>query len=201
MQVTRASEYGMLGLIALARRPLGEVVMVETLAQEEGVPASFLGKIFQSLSRAGLVRSARGTGGGFALDRPASKVTILEVMEAVEGPIAFQRCLEPDADCGHMGGCALCGLFSEAQDRVKDVFGRTTLLELSKRHQSFADHQARLGTSGPKHSDSTRARKNPKAGIAKTAAVVRSGTKADSRQASPVRTPRKVRATVPKLSH
>ena len=162
MQIPRASEYGMLGLIALARRPVGEVVMVDTLAQEEGIPASFLSKIFQSLCRAGLIRSARGTGGGFALARSADEVTVLEVMEAVEGPIAFQRCLEPNADCGHMGGCALCGLFSEAQDRVKEVFGRTTLSNLSLRHRSFAEHQSQRGVSGPKHPDSpTRTLKSP----------------------------------------
>lgn len=151
MQITRASEYGMLGLIALARRPLGEVVMVDVLAREEGVPASFLGKIFQSLSRAGLVRSARGTGGGFSLSHPPTEITVLDVMEAVEGPIAFQRCLEPEAECGHKGGCALCGLFTEAQDRVKEVFGRTTLADLTHRHIAFVEHQAKTGASGPKN--------------------------------------------------
>ncbi len=173
MQVTRASEYGMLGLIALARRPVGEVVMVDTLSQEEGIPASFLGKIFQSLSRAGLVRSARGTGGGFALSRPADAITVLEVMEAVEGPIAFQRCLEPDANCGHQGGCALCGLFSEAQDRVKDVFGQTTVAALSKRHLSFTEHQARQGVSGPKHPEAPRAarKSRPRASKSQTRPV------------------------------
>jgi len=147
----------MLGLIALARRPLGEVVMVEVLAQEEGVPPSFLGKIFQSLQRAGLVHSARGTGGGFSLSRSPSGISILDVMEAVEGPIAFQRCLEPEADCGHRGGCALCGLFSEAQDRVKEVFGRTTLAELVTRHVAFIRHQAATGTAGPKLGGSPKA--------------------------------------------
>lgn len=151
MQITRACEYGMLGLIALARRPLGDVVMLDTLAQEEGIPASFLGKIFQSLSRAGLVRSARGTGGGFSLSRPSEEITVLEVMEAIEGPIAFQRCLEPESDCGHRGGCALCGLFTEAQERVKDVFGQTTVAGLSRRHLSFVAHQKQTGASGPKH--------------------------------------------------
>lgn len=148
----------MLGLIALARRPLGDVVMVDVLAREEGVPASFLGKIFQSLQRAGLVRSARGTGGGFSLSRPPSAITVLDVMEAVEGPIAFQRCLEPESECGHRGGCALCGLFSEAQNRVKEVFGRTTLAQLAFRHTAFFEHQANTGTSGPKHPVPQRAR-------------------------------------------
>jgi Rrf2 family protein len=152
MQVTRASEYAMLGLLALSRRPAGAVEMVDVLAHEEGVPPSFLGKIFQSLSRAGIVRSARGSGGGFSLVRTPAEITVLEVIEAVEGPIALQRCLETDSDCTHREGCALCGLFSEAQDRVKEVFGRTSVAELTRRHTSFVEHQARTAQTGPKHS-------------------------------------------------
>ena len=152
MQVTRASEYAMLGLLALSRRPAGTVEMVDVLAQEEGVPPSFLGKIFQSLSRAGIVKSARGSGGGFSLVRTPAEITVLEVIEAVEGPIALQRCLETDSDCTHREGCALCGLFSEAQDRVKEVFGRTSVAELTRRHTSFVEHQARTARTGPKHS-------------------------------------------------
>jgi len=59
MQITKAGEYGVLGLIALSRRPLGEVVMIDVLCEEESVPRSFLGKIFQNLSKSGLVGSAR----------------------------------------------------------------------------------------------------------------------------------------------
>ncbi|MFM7816616.1 MAG: RrF2 family transcriptional regulator [Verrucomicrobiota bacterium] len=151
MQITRASEYAMLGLLALSRRPAGSVEMVNVLAHEEGVPTSFLGKIFQSLSRAGIVKSARGSGGGFSLVRTPDEITVLEVIEAVEGPIALQRCLETDPDCTHREGCALCGLFSEAQDRVKEVFGRTSVAELTRRHTSFVEHQARTARSGPKH--------------------------------------------------
>jgi len=126
--------------------------MVDVLAHEEGVPPSFLGKIFQSLSRAGIVRSARGSGGGFSLVRTPAEITVLEVIEAVEGPIALQRCLETDTDCTHREGCALCGLFSEAQDRVKEVFGRTFMALLTRRHTSFGEHQARTAQTGPKHS-------------------------------------------------
>ncbi len=159
MQITRASEYAMLGLLALSRRPAGSVEMVDVLAHEEGVPTSFLGKIFQSLSRAGIVKSARGSGGGFSLVRTPGEITVLEVIEAVEGPIALQRCLETDSDCTHREGCALCGLLSEAQDRVKEVFGRTSVAELTRRHTSFVEHQARTAQSGPKHPKTSAATK------------------------------------------
>jgi Rrf2 family protein len=134
MQITRAAEYGVLGLTALARRPLGEVVMIETLCAEEDIPNSFLGKILQSLSKAGIVKSARGSGGGFSLARNPSEVTALEIIEAIEGPISLQRCLDDDLGCEHSGGCALCSLLTEAQERVKEVFGRTTLADLTGRH-------------------------------------------------------------------
>jgi Rrf2 family protein len=134
MQITRAAEYGVLGLTALARRPLGEVVMIETLCVEEDIPNSFLGKILQSLSKAGIVKSARGSGGGFSLARNPAEVTALEIIEAIEGPISLQRCLDEDLGCEHSGGCALCSLLAEAQERVKEVFGRTTLADLTGRH-------------------------------------------------------------------
>ncbi len=134
MQITKAGEYGVLGLIALARRPVGEVVMVDVLCEEEAIPRSFLGKIFQNLTKAGVVKSSRGSGGGFCLSRSAAEITALEIIEAVEGPIALQRCLETEPDCEHIGGCALCGLLTEAQDRIKEVFAKTSLADLAQRH-------------------------------------------------------------------
>ena len=134
MQITKAAEYGVLGLIALSRRPLGEVVMIDVLCEEESVPKSFLGKIFQNLCKSGLIGSSRGSGGGFYLARPAAEISVLEVIESIEGPIALQRCLEVDAGCEHSRGCALCGLLAEAQERIKEVFSGTSLATLAGRH-------------------------------------------------------------------
>jgi Rrf2 family protein len=134
MQITKAAEYGVLGLVALARRPLGDVVMIDVICEEEDVPKSFMGKIFQSLARAGIVRSARGSGGGFSLAKAPLDITALEIIEAVEGPIALQRCLDEEVGCEHSGGCALCSLLAEAQDKVREVFDGTTLADLAGRH-------------------------------------------------------------------
>jgi Rrf2 family protein len=140
MQITRAGEYAVLGLMCLARRPAASVVMIDEVSREERIPKSFAAKIFQSLARAGLVKSNRGSGGGFTLLKAAREITVLEVIEAIEGRIAFQRCLsEDEPKCEHFGGCALCGLFEQAQDRVKDVFSRTTLADLMKTHVPVGD--------------------------------------------------------------
>jgi Rrf2 family transcriptional regulator, iron-sulfur cluster assembly transcription factor len=133
MQVTRAAEYGVLGLLRLARHQPGQVVMLDEISREERIPRSFLAKIFQSLARAGLVRSARGTRGGFMLARPPEEITTLEIIEAVEGPISLQRCLQVPDQCPQTGGCPLCGLFANAQSQMRRVFSQTALSDLLKR--------------------------------------------------------------------
>jgi Rrf2 family transcriptional regulator, iron-sulfur cluster assembly transcription factor len=135
MQITRAGEYGVLGLMALAKRAHGSVVMIDEVSREEDIPKSFLAKIFQNLARAGLVHSVRGTGGGFALAKSTTEISVLDIIEAIEGPIALQRCLEEKPECNHLPGCALCGLFSEAQDRLKETFAQTSLAELVRRQE------------------------------------------------------------------
>jgi Rrf2 family protein len=130
MQITRAGEYGVLGLMNLARRAPGEIAMIEEVSRTEKIPRSFLAKVFQHLVRAGLVRSARGAGGGFVLARKPSQITVLEIIEAIEGEIVFQRCKLEHPVCEHVGGCAVCGLFEQAQDGVKEVLARTTLSRL-----------------------------------------------------------------------
>ena len=133
MQITRAGEYGVLGLLALARRAQGSVVMIDEVSREESIPKSFLAKIFQNLARGGIIHSVRGTGGGYALARIPEEISVLQVIEAIEGPIALQRCLEEKPDCHHLPSCALCGLFTEAQENLKQTFARTSLADLMKR--------------------------------------------------------------------
>ena len=145
----------MLGLMCLARRPLGSVVMIDEVSREEKIPRSFAAKIFQSLAKSGLVKSNRGTGGGFTLLKEPGDITVLDVIEAIEGKIALQRCLgEDEPKCEHFGGCALCGLFEQAQDRVKEVFSRTTLADLMKTHVPVGDsHRGEIRRTGARRNN------------------------------------------------
>jgi Rrf2 family protein len=135
MQITRAAEYGVSGLMHLGRLRRGGMAMIDEVSRAEKIPKSFLAKIFQQLGRAGLVRSSRGARGGFSLARGPEKITVLEIIEAIEGRIVFQRCRLDTPDCEHVGGCALCGLFERAQDGVKDALTGTTLRDLIRQQQ------------------------------------------------------------------
>ena len=76
MQITRAGEYGVLGLMNLARRSPGQMVMIDDVSRTERIPKSFLAKIFQDLVKAGLVRSIRGAHGGFALVKDPAQTSV-----------------------------------------------------------------------------------------------------------------------------
>jgi Rrf2 family protein len=134
MQVTRAGEYAIIGLSYLAKQPADRIVMIDEISETEGVPKSFLAKIFQSLVKAGIVRSNRGAGGGFSLAKSASEITLLQILQIVEGAFALQKCVSEDPECvvstTRMSNCTLCAVFSEAQNRVNEVFARTTLADL-----------------------------------------------------------------------
>jgi Rrf2 family protein len=134
MQVTRAGEYAIIGLLYLAKQPVERMVMIDEISEAEGVPKSFLAKIFQSLAKAGFVRSHRGAGGGFSLAKPAGEITLLQVLHCVEGVFALQKCVTDDPECvvstTRMSSCTLCAVFTEAQNRVNEVFARTTLTDL-----------------------------------------------------------------------
>jgi Rrf2 family iron-sulfur cluster assembly transcriptional regulator len=134
MQVTRAGEYAIIGLLYLAKQPAERMVMIEEISEAERIPKSFLAKIFQSLVKGGFVRSHRGAGGGFSLARAAGDISLLQILNCVEGAFALQKCVTDDPECvvsdDRLNSCTLCGVFSEAQSRVNEVFARTSLQDL-----------------------------------------------------------------------
>ena len=134
MQVTRAGEYAIIGLLYLAKQPERRTVMIDEISEAEDVPESFLAKIFQSLAKGGYVQSHRGAGGGFSLAKSAGEITLLQVLNCVEGVFALQKCVSDDPECvvstTRMSSCTLCAVFTEAQNRVNEVFTRTTIADL-----------------------------------------------------------------------
>src|SRR5580704_2976449 len=145
MQITRAGEYGVMGLMHLARCRPWQRTKIDEVSRQQKISRSFLAKIFQSLVKAGLVRSIRGAGGGFALAKNPAQIPVLEIIEAVEGRIVFQRCKMSRPDCEHVGGCALCGLFERAQDGLKEALTRTTLADLIQQQEKIELTQTRAG--------------------------------------------------------
>ena len=144
-QLLRISEAASLGLhacVVLARRA-GRLVPAHELAEDFGASEAHLAKVMQRLGKAGLVRSTRGPRGGFRLAREAEGITLLEVYEAVEGPVEPVRCLLGRPVCRGMS--RLFGDFvHEFDTRFRGYLATTTLGQLTAHeeiaHAGATDH-------------------------------------------------------------
>ena len=130
MEVTRKGEYAIRGILCLARKPHGHVALLSEIAEAADVPQTFLAKIFQNFAKLGFINSYRGTGGGFALARPASAITLRQVVEAVEGPIAPNRCLTEEGECDRSATCAVHTVWRRVQEQVAGALDGVTIEEL-----------------------------------------------------------------------
>lgn len=133
MELTRKGEYAIRGIVYLAAQPEDKVCLLSDIAAAVEVPATFLAKIFQQFSKIGLVKSYRGTGGGFVLGRPSDKITMLEVVEAVEGPIIPNRCVVSPGECARDAFCNVHPVWKRVQDKVRDVLAGVTLKDLANK--------------------------------------------------------------------
>jgi Rrf2 family protein len=130
MELTKAGDYGIFGVIYLAKQPKGKIVSLAEVAKEEKLPEKFLAKIFQNLARSGLVTSHRGARGGFSLARPANQITVKELLESIQGPIHFTRCLSELGDCDRKEICQLRKLWEKSQEYSIKLLTQHTLADL-----------------------------------------------------------------------
>ena len=129
MQLTRESEYALIGLAALASEPVGSVVSLAAIAEAKDLPRTFLAKIFQKLARHGILSSERGRGRGYALARPPDSITMREILEAVEGSGMFEQCLLWPGRCSDQDPCPLHYRLKELVPPLRSLLEKITLSE------------------------------------------------------------------------
>lgn len=130
MQLTRAGEYGVRAILHLAVQPEGRITFVTEISERQDVPKSFATKILQALTKIGLVRSKRGVKGGFMLGKPASEITLRDVIEGIEGPIFLNQCLIKKGECPRDEVCPVHLVWREAQDKLMEILEGVTIAKL-----------------------------------------------------------------------
>jgi len=128
--ITRATEYAIRTIIYLAKHPKGEIVLKKDICRTQEVTPAFLTKILQPLIKVGIVSSQRGVGGGFLLNRPAEKITLLDILEAEEGPLKLNHCLVEKGLCQRDALCSAHIVWEEAQTSMIKVLQRHDIAEL-----------------------------------------------------------------------
>ena len=129
MQITRQADYAVRAVLHLARN--GEQrIATSMIAEEQRIPPSFLAKIISQLSIAGLLHTSRGARGGVTLARDAKDITLLEVVEAIDGPIQLNECVGDNGSCSFDSDCPLRPIWCDAQEELIDKLKSTNFAEM-----------------------------------------------------------------------
>ncbi len=129
MNLTKESEYALQGLARLATYPSGTMVPMAEIATEQQLPPTFLAKIFQKLARHGLLEAERGRGSGYMLSGEPSEIRVREILEAVEGSMALQKCLLWGGNCDEDEPCPLHYRLKSIRPLLDAMLNEITLAE------------------------------------------------------------------------
>jgi Rrf2 family protein len=125
MQITRQADYALRAMIYLAKLDPTQRAATSQIAEEQKIPPSFLAKIISQLSIAGLIHTSRGARGGVSMARSPEEVSVLEVVEAIDGPISLNDCTGDPSACPFGEECPLRPLWCETQADLIDRLRRT----------------------------------------------------------------------------
>lgn len=137
MQLTRGSEYAIRAVLDLSVKKDQIRVQLKDIADRMDIPEDFLAKIFQELNRAGIVKSFRGTRGGYALAKAPEQISLEDVIVAFDGPIQLNKCLnaeciskKTDGNCRYMDACPVHDVWVAVQKSLTEILRRTNFKAL-----------------------------------------------------------------------
>jgi FeS assembly SUF system regulator len=132
MRLSNLADYAVVTMSAAARHCGGVRVSAAQLAEETGLPAPTVQKLVSRLTAAGLLRSTRGAGGGLKLARPAAAISLADIVEAVEGPIALTACVDHRRhDCELEGACSVRPHWGLVNDTLRGALAGVSLTRLA----------------------------------------------------------------------
>ena len=129
MQITRQADYALRAMIYLTQIEPNQRAATSQIAEEQHIPPSFLAKIISQLSIAGLIHTSRGARGGVSLARSPEEISILEVVEAIDGPIALNECSQNPGACPFGEDCPLRALWCETQETLVERLRTTSFAQ------------------------------------------------------------------------
>lgn len=140
MRLTSKSEYALLAVIEIALSGEGIAVSSRSISEKRGIPLNFLEQILHELRKGGVITSLRGPKGGFVLARPARQITVLDIVEAVDGPLVSSICAgtaDSEATCVRSGECAAASVWGRATEVLRTELSSTSIDTLAVRQEEF----------------------------------------------------------------
>ena len=138
MQITRQADYALRAMLYLARLGPNQRASTRDIAEFQKIPPSFLAKIISQLSIARLIHTARGARGGVTLAREPEQISVLDVVEAIDGPITLNDCTSDPSICSFGDSCPIHDVWCETQAELVHRLKNSTFDQLLKREQAKA---------------------------------------------------------------
>jgi len=136
MNITAQEEYGLRCLLRVAKHESGDPMRTQEVAVAEGISLEYAAKLMRTLKHGGFVASTRGSAGGYLLARPASEITVWQVIEALDGPLYEEKFCDAHTgsqrDCTHSTDCSIRALWRNVNAILKDALSAITLADLSR---------------------------------------------------------------------
>jgi len=132
MKLTKKADYGLIALKHLAMHAGEGSASAKEIAECYGIPQPLLAKILQKLARHGFLRSHHGTNGGYLLARDPSKITALEVIRLIDGPVLLTSCVTPRGECFHTEKCSVREPLRRVHDSIMQLLDSITITWLAK---------------------------------------------------------------------
>lgn len=132
MIYSRSAEYAIRAFVHLASVPEGKYAMVKHIAEQADIPSHFLAKILQQLARKGFLRSSKGPTGGFSLRIPAKDLTLVMIVDSVDGLTDYERCPAGLAECNDQAPCGMHDSWKGLRGRIMEYLERTSIEDLAQ---------------------------------------------------------------------
>lgn len=149
--LTKKGKYGLKALVHLAQLEPGRTAFISEIAEQNNISKKFLDAILLELRKAGILRSKKGPGGGYALSKPASQIFVGQAVRVLDGPLAPIRCasktaFEPCDDCDHPEDCQIRHSMTEVRDAIAAVLDTMTLEQMVSKKSSALFDDVRTGS-------------------------------------------------------
>jgi Rrf2 family transcriptional regulator, iron-sulfur cluster assembly transcription factor len=141
--IKRNTDYALRALVYMAEDGGGRPYPVGEIAEATGTPETFLRKVVQRLDAAGVVATKRGVGGGVSFLKKTEAISVFEVVEAVQGPVAINKCFISNRECADREGCHIRRTLGAMQDEMVDLFKTATVGKLAKHTKPIGEKNAK----------------------------------------------------------
>jgi Rrf2 family protein len=142
MKISTKGRYGLRILLDLATHPSDTPRMIHAIADEQGISPKYISRLIIALRKAGMVQSVRGAGGGYKLACDPRAITLLQIVEVMEGPIGLVDCVHAPKRCRRMQHCAARRIWSLLTEQIRERMAAVTL-------QMLLDAQETCAADGP----------------------------------------------------